>query len=659
MSAVLISILCPLAFEIVHTPPERAYNSEPVEIYASTSEEPVSAYLSIGETAVPIKKEKRILLATIPAKFVNPPYVKYRIIVKTHDNKTIRSPEYKIQVIEVTSDEEQVISDKIELLTPEPYESISDRKPEIVLAFNNKVEISDITILLDEIDITRRCEITSYSMYYKPDNELAIGKHSLEVVIEKETSSYTFSISSNKYANGYISTGLRYASCDDSDAQDYLPYETGLRMPLDIYASGTFYLPFYFWMYYEETTNFNLELETPIVKISIGDVHPTGSLLSLYVTSPKGIQINTNSLPLNIELLAGKIENEDITLCIDTLIDTFILVDTTFIDTIIDTLVDTLVDSTVSGNYTRYIFGGSARAELWNAKLAVSCFYGFDDSAGSEIDSNLLKTALIESPVRNNFITGEIEYPVLKNLSLGAEYSISKTRNIPSYISTDTTSQDTTGSAYFLFIKFENDWVDAKLAYNKIGRSYYTVGNPYLEAGKGGFLGEFSSLCSNIYYNGTYEVYQIYDTLEYNLYTSLNYTLGKFTPYITHSLVGSSTNFTLGNRFGFGRGNLSLSYGIGSSSNSFRGDCNYEVLENKLSIKGGYGRSVSLDSLGTQMTLTQNSDLEIELMRLISPLSNYCDGISIEYKGFFNDDYLSQEYTYDENVFTLRLKKRF
>ncbi|MCK4307656.1 hypothetical protein KAW50_05455, partial [candidate division WOR-3 bacterium] len=401
--------------------------------------------------------------------------------------------------------------------------------------------------------------------------------------------------------------------------------------------------------YYDETTNFNLEVETPIAKISLGDVYPTGSLLTLYVASPRGIQLNTTSLPLDIELVAGELEHKDVTLCIDTLVDTFIIVDTVFVDIFVDTLIDTLIDTTFSGNYTRYLFGGSARWKLWNAKLGVSYFYGYDDSSSLGIEPHLLETALVESPVINNFIAGEFEYPILKNLSVGAEYSVSKTHNIPSYTYEEDMPEDTIGSAYLLFAKLENNLIDAKLTYNKIGKSYYTIGNPYLEAGKEGILSEFSSSYKNMYYNGTYEVYQIYDTLEYNLYTSVNYTLWKFTPYIIHSMIGSSTSFTLGNRFGFDRGNVSMSYGLGSNSNSFRGDCSYEVLKNKLITRGGYGRSESLDSLGTHITLTQNSDFEIELM----------DMISLEYKGIFNKDYSSGEYSYDENIFTLRLKKRF
>ncbi len=643
MSAILISILCPLVLEIVHTPPKQVYSDEPVKIYATISEEILTAHLLVEERSIHMEKDKRSLSATIPVEFVSPPYVKYRIVVKTRDNKTIRSPEYKVTVIE----REEII----ELIAPGLYESIKDKKPEIVLAFNSQIEISSVAILLDRIDITRECEIMQGSAYYKPDKELGMGEHTLEAVIKNVThATYTFSIVPDKYVNGQGSAGLRYTTNDGSIDTDYLPYKPGFRVPFDIYASGSFYLPFSFWMYYDETTNFNLEVETPIAKISLGDIYPTGSLLTLYVASPRGIQLSLTrpSLPLDIELVAGELEHKDVTLCIDTLVDTFIIVDTVFVDIFVDTLIDTLIDTTFSGNYTRYLFGGSARWNLWNAKLGVSYFYGYDDSSSLGIEPHLLESALVEPPVINNFIAGEFEYPILRNFSVGAEYSVSNTHNIPSYTFEDM-SQDTTGSAYLLFAKLENTLIDAKLTYNKIGKSYYTIGNPYLEAGKEGFLGEFSSPYKNMYYNGTYEVYQIYDTLEYNLYTSVNYTLWKFAPYIIHSMIGSSTSFTFGNRFGFDRGNISMSYGLGSNSNSFRGDCSCEIFKNKLNIKGGYGRSESLDSLGTNITLTQNSDFEIELM----------DMVALEYKGIFNKDYSSGEYSYEENIFTLRLKKRF
>jgi hypothetical protein len=607
-----------------------AYSNEPIEIYASTSKEILAAYLLVNGTSIPMRKERQALYSTISKELVSFPYVRYRIVVKTQDNKIIKSPEYKITVIE----KENIV----ELVTPSLYEKVSNKRPDIVFIFNTKIDPSSITILLDKINITKRCEITPYSVYYKPTKQLSIGEHKLEIIIENITrAEYAFSVVSTKYVQGYIRVGLRYTSCDDSSLYNYLPYKPGFRVPLDMYLKGVLYFPFYFWLYSEETTHFNLELETQIAKILLGDIYPSGSLFTLYVASPRGIQINATSLPVDIELLGGEIEHKGTTFYVDTTIDT-VFMDTFIIE------IDTTVDSSIFGNYTRYIFGGKLRWSWKNAKVGVSYFYGFDDSTSLYIEPNFLEVAFIEPPLWNNFVAANIEYQLLKNISIGGEYAISRTINIPSYI-----AQDTIGDAYSIFMKFETNLIDAKLAYNRIEESYYTVGNPYLEVGKRGMLGEFSSSYKNIYYNGTYERYYLYGAVEYYLYTSINYTTGKFAPYIIHSMIGGVTSFTFGNKFNFGKINFSISYGVSKNSNSFRGDLRYEVLKNKLNIQGGYGRSNTYNSLGVRTTFTQNPDLEVEILNTIT----------LEYKGIFNKNYTNEKYSYEENIFTIRIKKTF
>jgi hypothetical protein len=633
MTTSLISILLPLVFEFAHTPLQQAYEGEPINIHVITSEEVITAHLLIEETSIRMEKDKHALSAMLHGELITSPYVKYHIAVKTREGKMIESPEYKITVVEREG--------TIELVTPEPYSSSSDRYPDIVVIFSDEVRVSDVTVALDGTNISEHCEITPYSMYHKPRTELSVGEHSLEVVMKNVVSeTFTFSVVSSMYAHGYVGLGLRHVDCDT--VSDYLPYEPGFAVPFDVYASGVFFLPFHLWVYHEETTDFSLELETPVAKVSLGDVCPAGSELTLHMVTPRGIQISTTSLPLDIELAAGEIEHVDTSFCVDTLIDTL------FIDSFV-VWIDTLVDTTVSGNYTRYMLGGRSSWELGRLKLGVTYAYGADDSNSLDVDSSLFQTGLIELPLRNTLIAGEVQYSILKNLSVELEYSTSKTRNIPSYSFQEGVSQDTTGDAYSVSAELETGLLDVQLTYSDIDESYYTVGNPYLDAGKEGVLGEFMSSWKSIYYNGTYERYEADDTTGYYLYSSVSYTIWRLSPYVIHSLIGNSAAYTLGSQFNFGRGALSLSYGFGENSSSFRADSRYEVFKNWLSLRGGYGESRSLDSLGTVAALTQNPEFELEV----------ADMVSLEYRGIYNRDYSGDGCSYEENILTLRLRKKF
>jgi hypothetical protein len=633
MTTSLINLLLPLVFEFAHTPSQQAYDGEPVSIHITISEEVVKAHLLIEETSIRMEKDKHVLSATIPGELVSSPYVRYHIVAKTRDDQTIESPEYKVTVVEKEG--------LIELVAPEPYGSVTDKRPDIALIFNAEIEPSAATIRLDGTNITEDCEVTRYSVYCKPQTDFSVGEHTLEVAIKNvATETFTFSVVSSKYAHGYVGLGLRYVDCDT--VSDYLPYEPGFIVPFDVYASGVFFLPFHLWVYHEETTDFSLELETPVAKVSLGDVYPAGSELTLHMVTPRGIQISTTSLPLDVELVAGEIEHVDTSFCVDTLIDT-LLIDSFIVE------IDTLVDTTVSGNYTRYMLGGRSSWELGSLKLGVSYVYGTDDSNSLDIDSSLFQTGLIELPLRNTIIAGEVEYSILKNLSVGFEYSTSRTRNIPSYSFHESTSQDTIGDAYSVSAELETGLLDVHLSYSDIDKSYYTVGNPYLDAGKEGVLGEFMSSWKSIYYNGTYERYEADDTTGYYLYSSVSYTIWRLSPYVIHSLIGNSAAYTLGSQFSFGRGALSLSYGLGETSNSLRADCTCEIFRNWLSLRGGYGESRSLDSLGTVAILTQNPEFEIEV----------ADMVSLEYRGIYNRDNSSDGCSYEENIFTLRLRKKF
>jgi len=194
----------------------------------------MTAQLLVEETAVLLEREGNELSAVIPGELVNPPYIRYTIMVKTSEGAIITSPEYKVNVI--------AKEELIEFITPMPYESVKDKMPDILILFNATVNPDSVTIMLDDSDITEYCEITSFSVYYKPSYNLDVGEHTIKVALTQVTeANCSFTILATIYANGYVRSGLRYAHCEDTLQYEYLPYDTGYSALVDMYISAAFY----------------------------------------------------------------------------------------------------------------------------------------------------------------------------------------------------------------------------------------------------------------------------------------------------------------------------------------------------------------------------------------------------------------------------------
>ncbi|MDD2889329.1 MAG: hypothetical protein PHE49_01635 [bacterium] len=583
-----------LNVQITHTPPNNIFMDAPLQIFAEVSEEVEMAYVLINEKMVYMQKEQTHLSATIPYEFVESPSIKYCIVVKTKDNKIVKSPEYKVSVI--------IRDNLIELVSPEPYSSITTKKPDIVIVFSNEVNPKDITVFLDSVNITSNCENTSFSIYYTPRANLRIGQHQLKVKIKDITeTTFSFNITSKISAHGYASAGARYTTSKDSVTSS-LPYEPGIHPLFDTYINGSLYFPFSFWFNMDEGYNFNFEMEYPRGKLSVGDIYTTSSMFTLYGILPRGLNLTTSSTFMNIDLLCAQVEKSD----------------TNYL------------------TYARYILGGKISRKILNASLGISYYYGLDDSTVlTTLSDTSLNRLMYEPPIKNNFFTGEVKYPFLEQLIGIIEFSKSSSQYPDSALKE--------GYAYNAGIELTTDYIDNKLTYNNIDTSYFIIGNPYLDAGKNGVLDEFSIQYKNLYLNGNYEIYKISDSTEYMLYNYLNYTFGKFTPYIIYSNTFGLSSTSSGVRFGFSRGYASSSYGITSSGNSFRADAECEFIKNRFSLKTGYGHNNSSTSFNW------TSDIRMEVYKFIT----------LEYKIMNNVNEYDSTYSYNENIITLRLKKQF
>lgn len=580
-----------LNLELTYTPQKQVFSDEPLQIYADVSEEILTAYLLINNETVYMKKDGTRLSASIPAEFMQPPAVKYYIMIKSKDNQLVKSPEYKINVI--------VRDNLVELITPEPYGSGNNKKPDIIIAFNNEINPQDVRVLLDALDITKDCEITPTSVYYLPANNLSAGEHNLKIVVKNVTeATFNFNVTSAVSAHGYASIGGRHINCYCRDSTS-LPYAPGNYLLFDTYINGSLFLPFSFWFNKDEEYDFNFEMEHPKGKLSIGDIYTTSSILTLYGILPKGINVSAN-LPVNVELLCARVEKAD----------------------------------TAYLTYARYIAGGRLSKKLFKADMGLNYYYGIDDSSS-------MRSMSYEPPLKNDFFTGDLKYPFLKQISGILEFSRSNTK----YLSD---SLAKIGYAYNVGADLTTEYLDNKLTYNGIDTSYFIIGNPYLEAGKKGVVDEFSANYRNLYSNGNYEIYKIADTTEYILYTYVNYTLGKFSPYVIHSNTLGSTTVSSGLRFTLPRGYCSGSCGVASSGdsltgNTFRGDLDYEFVRNKLYLRTGYGES------RTSTSLSKYGDFRAEIYKMII----------FEYRFMKNDNKSTPLYSYEEHIFTLWLKRQF
>jgi hypothetical protein len=77
---------------------------------------------------------------------------------------------------------------------PEPNSSVSQAQPVISAEFKSKVNPLDISLTVDDLDVTSMCEVTETKITYTAALPMADGDHNVNLVVGKEAVSWKFSL---------------------------------------------------------------------------------------------------------------------------------------------------------------------------------------------------------------------------------------------------------------------------------------------------------------------------------------------------------------------------------------------------------------------------------------------------------------------------------
>src|SRR5262249_17531305 len=83
---------------------------------------------------------------------------------------------------------------QIKKRTPAPDSSVAELQPPVTVEFQSKVNPLDLSLMVDDIDVTPMAQATETKISYTPAMPLTSGNHSINVVVGTEAVSWKFAI---------------------------------------------------------------------------------------------------------------------------------------------------------------------------------------------------------------------------------------------------------------------------------------------------------------------------------------------------------------------------------------------------------------------------------------------------------------------------------
>ena len=316
------------AAEVIHAAVTSAVQGVDVVIIAGTSGSIMAVhgklfFRQIGEKdyiGQPMFKSGGDFRGRIPSEHVKNMGVEYYIILYLADGKVITSPEqnpiFMPHVVIIAPAKQEWF----EVLYPEQDSVIENMRPQISVAFEPGAIINpgSINIKLDGKDVTSDCEITQDFLLYMPSEELRPGIRVITLTNTDDPEmigSWQFTIAGAatfwQQLSGSTSVAYQWTHVD-SDSP-FIIYSPGSSFGLSMQIAGQFAgKSFDAWMdrsafYQSRANDFGMGVYGSKIRISVGDIFPSISKLTLDGIPARGIEAYINpSNKVTIQLIGAE-----------------------------------------------------------------------------------------------------------------------------------------------------------------------------------------------------------------------------------------------------------------------------------------------------------------------------------------------------------------
>jgi hypothetical protein len=137
-----------------------------------------------------ISSSGRLLMSGPPQSFVAGPGPKAGL--RGRDGELIQLASLGMPILPSASVD---LNAQITKRSPEPNSSVSQQQPVISAEFQSKVNPLDISLTVDDLDVTSMCEVTETKITYTSALPMSSGDHAVNLVVGTEAVSWKFSLS--------------------------------------------------------------------------------------------------------------------------------------------------------------------------------------------------------------------------------------------------------------------------------------------------------------------------------------------------------------------------------------------------------------------------------------------------------------------------------
>jgi hypothetical protein len=479
--------------DIIHIPVTTAEQGVAVAIVAKSfaSENVAPAMLffrRLGENSYQkqrMVKEGDEFRGSIPAEIIMPEAVEYYIVFYGRAGKTYSHPADEPQILpHVMFVKSPAEVEWLEILYPEPNSVIFEKLPEISAAFlPGTLTVDAVKVKLDEQDVTQKCELTEDFFLYVPEEELAVGWHRLTIQlpptsasgelqsvgearrqasrneVEKQSSfSWHFRIAGRPplltRPNGFASI-LWQRNYTTSDSP-FLLYNPGSNVNVTAqFSSELLARQLSIWfnrssLYQTKDTELSSSLTGERFQISMGDIFPTFSQLTLDSMPARGGQIDFSLKNATFSAVAAQTN--------------FLIGE------------DEFLSALLKSRFT----GGRVEFKLPHG-IRPSLVFLYATDSGEEPEAPLVVRK------RDYLYSGALNLSFPKRFRISAEWARDEKRNIYESAEIDFESSEyQSGDVFFMRIKKSATPLSLELSYQNVGEQFSPEVNPFWESGKRG-----------------------------------------------------------------------------------------------------------------------------------------------------------------------------